>query len=89
MKSKEIILSNPKGIHLRPATMIVETAKKYQSSIELELEGNPADASDIMQVISLGAAQGASIKVSVDGPDEEDAMQAMENIFAINFNDEK
>lgn len=88
MIQKRITVSNPKGIHARPSTLIVQTALKYDSRVTLSLGDIDADAREIMQIISLGAFCGDEIEVTVEGGDEATAMQALESIFALNFNDE-
>lgn len=88
MVKAELEVTNPKGIHARPSAMIVETAQSLKSDVRLSLNGETVDAANIMDVLSLGAAQGAMITVTADGPDEEAALQRMQEIFTLNFNDD-
>lgn len=87
MIQKELTVTNPKGIHARPSALIMEAARSYSSRITLEFQGMTADATDIMEVLSLGVAFGNTLLVSVDGDDEKAAMDRIEAIFTLNFND--
>ena len=87
MLEKDLTVTNPKGIHARPSATIVQTAQQLDSDIHFTYSGETVDASVIMDVLSLGAAYGAVIRVTIDGGDEAAAMDRMEQIFALNFND--
>ena len=87
MVSKMITVTNPKGIHARPSALLVQTASEHEASITLELRGVQADARQIIEILSLGAFHGDVLKVTCEGPDEEDAMQKIDEIFALNFHD--
>ncbi|WP_428908822.1 phosphocarrier protein HPr [Niallia sp. Krafla_26] len=66
------------GIHARPATMLVQLASKFNSEISLEYKGKKVNLKSIMGVMSLGIGQGADIKIMVDGKDEVEALNALE-----------
>lgn len=88
MKTKSLTVTNPKGIHARPSALIVQAAQEFESSIIFELKGERADARNIMDVLSLGAFHGDVLQVTVNGCDEEAALDRIEEIFALNFNDQ-
>lgn len=87
MLSEDLIVTNPKGIHARPSALIVQTAQTLDSAITLTAQGETVRATEIMDVLSLGAGPGETIRVSVEGGDEKRALQRMKEIFALNFND--
>lgn len=87
MIETEIEVTNPKGIHARPSSLLVNTAREYQSRITLSLGEYSTAADDIMGILSLGALCGDTLKVTVQGPDEEEALRRLREIFALNFND--
>lgn len=87
MLEEDLTITNPKGIHARPSAMIVQTTQDLDSSIHFTFNGETVDASQIMEVLSLGAAYGETIRVRVEGGDEAGAMARMREIFALNFND--
>lgn len=78
MKKKEFHIIAETGIHARPATLLVQTASKFNSDINLEYKGKSVNLKSIMGVMSLGVGQGSDVTISADGADEGDAMTAIE-----------
>lgn len=78
MENKNFKIVSETGIHARPATMLVQTASKYESEITLEYDGKSVNLKSIMGVMSLGAGQGAEVTITADGPDESEAIAAIE-----------
>lgn len=88
MIKKEITITNSLGIHARPASMIVKTATGFQSEISLIKDNMTADAKSIMSVMMLAAAHKSNIIIQANGSDEEEAAEAIAELFRINFNEE-
>lgn len=84
----ELHVTNPKGIHARPSALITKAAQEYHSSIRFEFNGETANATDIMEVLSLGVAHGDTLGVTIEGEDEEAALSRLKEIFSLNFGDE-
>ena len=80
-----VTISDPEGMHARPAGRLVEQAQKYQSAITLDDKGNKADAKRIFAVMGLGAKQGDTITVDVDGPDQDKAVEELQSFFKENL----
>ncbi|WP_028274094.1 phosphocarrier protein HPr [Atopococcus tabaci] len=78
MEKREYHIIAETGIHARPATLLVQTASKFNSDITLEYNGKSVNLKSIMGVMSLGVGQGADVTITVDGADEEEAIQAIE-----------
>ncbi|MBM7570925.1 phosphocarrier protein HPr [Aquibacillus albus] len=78
MKERKFTITDETGIHARPATLLVNKAGQYESHIEMEYNGKTVNLKSIMGVMSLGVPKGAEILVTVDGSDEEQAMQGIE-----------
>jgi phosphocarrier protein len=87
MKEKIIIVSNKTGLHARPAAMLVQITSRYQSSIKILKDNLQVDAKSIMGVMSLAAGYGSELKFIVDGPDENEALIAVEELFNSNFSE--
>lgn len=79
---------NSLGIHARPASMIVQTAIKFKSQVSIIKEGTTADAKSIMNVLMLGAECGTTVTIRANGPDEQDAVQAVALLFDQKFKEE-
>ncbi|MDY6986092.1 MAG: HPr family phosphocarrier protein [Candidatus Thermoplasmatota archaeon] len=88
MIEKELILENRVGLHARPAAKLVETSNRFESKITVDYNGRTANAKSILNILALGAEHGAKIKVSVEGNDEEAAMQAIEELISNRFYEE-
>jgi phosphocarrier protein HPr len=88
MIEKAIKVINSLGIHARPASMIVQTAVKFKSSILLIKDGASADAKSIMSVMMLAVACNSTVAVRASGPDEAEAANAIAALFANKFNEE-
>ena len=87
MVQQEITIANSLGIHARPASMVVQTAGGFKSSVVIEKDGMKADAKSIMSVMMLAAAFESTVIVSATGPDEQEALDAMVKLFASKFNE--
>lgn len=87
MITRDLVVTNPKGIHVRPSGLLFTAAKKYKAQITLIKDGMEADCREIVMILSLGAQQGDRIKLIVEGPDEEKAAAEIEEIFSLNFMD--
>ena len=71
-----------------PSALIAQTAIKYASRIYLEKNGNKINAKSIMGIITLAASFGSVIKISAEGPDEQEAVNAIKALFDSGFNEE-
>ena len=81
MKTFEYTITDELGIHARPAGELVKVTKQLASTIKIECNGKSADAKRLIAVMSLGAKQGHNVKVTVEGPDEADAVAKLEEFF--------
>ncbi|WP_026692220.1 phosphocarrier protein HPr [Peribacillus kribbensis] len=78
MAEKTFTVTAETGIHARPATLLVQAAGKFDSEINLEYKGRTVNLKSIMGVMSLGIGQGAEIKITAEGSDEQDALNTLE-----------
>jgi phosphocarrier protein len=85
MKERIIIVSNKAGLHARPAATLVQILSKYQSDIKILKDDFEVDAKSIMGVMALAAACGSKLKFIADGPDECNALDAIESLFNSKF----
>jgi phosphocarrier protein len=85
MVTKELTVINDSGIHARPAALIVETATKFRSNVFFHKDGMRANAKSIMNIMLLAAEHGAEILVEAEGPDEAEALAAVERLFEEKF----
>jgi phosphocarrier protein HPr len=76
---------NPEGLHARPAARIVRLANSFSAEIELAKDGLDVNGKSIMGVMMLAAECGSSITIRADGPDAEQAVQALADLVATGF----
>ncbi len=88
MVEKILTVKNRAGIHARPATLIAQTANKFTSDITLEKDSIVINAKSIMGVITMAAGYNSTMILKVEGPDENEAASAIENLFETKFDDE-
>ena len=78
MKQFTYVVTDPFGIHARPAGLLAKTARAFpDASVIISKDGADAHARQLMKLMSLGVKQGDRITVSIDGPSEEAASAAM------------
>ncbi len=87
MIEEELVVTNPKGVHARPSALIVKTAVESGSSVFFTHQNETIDASQIMDVLAMGAACGDAILVRVESGNESATMNRMREIFTFNFGD--
>jgi phosphocarrier protein HPr len=82
---REATIVNQEGLHARPAAQIVRLASSFTSEIELVKDGMDVNGKSIMGVMMLAAECGSSILIRADGPDAEQAVQALAELVAGGF----
>ncbi|AGT31330.1 phosphocarrier protein HPr [Geobacillus genomosp. 3] len=82
MAEKTFTVTSDSGIHARPATILVQTASKFNSEIQLEYNDKTVNLKSIMGVMSLGIPKGATIKITAEGADAAEAMAALTDTLA-------
>jgi phosphocarrier protein FPr len=77
---RQLTITNPHGLHARPAAAVVARARGFDAGIVLEANGRRADARSITGLLGLGAAVGDEVRIVAQGGD---AAQAIEAVSAI------
>lgn len=85
MKQFDYVITDPVGIHARPAGLLVKAAKGYASKITLQKDGKSSDATRLMNLMGLGVKCGETVTVTVEGPDEDAAAAGMQEFFTANL----
>ena len=78
-------VSDPEGMHARPAGRLVAKAQEYESSITVAYGGKSVDAKRIFGVMGLGAKQGQEIVLKTEGADEDAAMDKLSAFLEANL----
>jgi phosphocarrier protein HPr len=85
MLHQEAEITNKLGLHARASAKLTQLAGQFASAIWLVRGGKRVNAKSIMGVMMLAAAQGTTIGIEADGPDEENAMSALKALIADRF----
>ncbi len=78
MLTKSLIIPFEEGLHARPASELTKVCHKYKAKIVLEKNDMKVDPKSILGILSLAALKGDPIMVTVEGEDEQEAMEAIE-----------
>jgi phosphocarrier protein HPr len=81
MVTKEVMVSNPKGLHARPATLLVRKAASFKSDIGIEYMGKRANIKSLIGILSLGVGPNNSVNVIANGADEQLALEEIVNLI--------
>ena len=85
MKSFEYTITDPVGIHARPAGILVKEIKKFASTVTVNKGEKSVNALKLMALMGMGIKQGDTIRVDVEGADEENAAAEIEAFFKANL----
>ncbi|MCB1155173.1 MAG: HPr family phosphocarrier protein [Deltaproteobacteria bacterium] len=85
---RELRVLNKAGVHLRPASQIVKKMHQFKSEVILRREGRTVNAKSIMSVSTLLAPKDTVVTVEAIGPDAEEAVSAMADLFESKFGEE-
>ena len=73
------------GLHVRPSGAIVTTVNRFTSKVQLRYGDHKADAGEMFDVLMLAVPQGAEVIFEAEGPDAEQVLDALSNLFADDF----
>ena len=88
MVEREIEIVNRLGLHARASARLVQVLAPFEASVHLTHRGRQINAKSIMGLMMLAAGRGTVLKASADGPDEDAAMAALEELFARRFDED-
>jgi Phosphotransferase System HPr (HPr) Family len=85
MPSIDIVISNKLGLHARAAAKLTQVAGRFQSEIYIARAGQRVNAKSIMGVMMLAAGLGVTVTVDAEGPDADDALTSINQLFHDKF----
>lgn len=86
MKQFTYTITDPLGIHARPAGILAKTAKTFaDTTVMIAKEDKSVKATQLMKLMGLGVKEGDVITVTAEGPSEDAAIEAMENTIKENL----
>jgi phosphocarrier protein HPr len=88
MISRSVTVVNPLGMHARAAAKFVHLAARFESQVRVARDAREMDGKSILGVLLLAAARGSTIRISADGTDERDAVEALTALVESGFGEE-
>jgi phosphocarrier protein len=85
MAERSVQIVNKHGLHARPAAEMVKAASRYQSDITIARDDLEVNGKSIMGVMMLAAEFGASITLRANGPDADEALEALAVLVSSRF----
>ena len=76
---------NKLGLHARASGKLIEVTTKFRSSIRIGKGEKLVDAKNIMSLLMLGARKGTTLRLVIEGVDEEKALSEMQALFVAEF----
>jgi phosphocarrier protein len=85
MPTREATIVNPLGLHARPAAQFVKLAASFNAHVEVVRDGLSVNGKSIMGVMMLAAECGCTITLKAEGPDGEQAVDALAKLIEEGF----
>lgn len=87
--TKHLTIINKLGLHARAASKLVATASRFGSNIQINRNGQLADAKSIMSLLMLAASKGTSLEFIICGDDAEEALHHIETLINNRFDEDE
>lgn len=85
MLQKDIPIINKLGLHARASARLTQLAGRFKCDVKMSRNGRQVDAKSIMGVMMLAAGMGTTVMLQTDGPDEQEAMDALTELINNRF----
>lgn len=88
MPQVKIIIQHEAGLHARPLAMFVKVARGFEAEVQvsnISLAKGPANGKSPIELLTLSVLQGNEIAIAAEGPDADEALQAIISLVASNF----
>jgi len=85
MPARRLLIQNKLGLHARASAKLAAESSRYAADIFLAKGDIEVNGKSIMGIMMLAAAKGSELSVRADGPDEEDALDAIEALVNNRF----
>lgn len=85
MLQQEVEIINKLGLHARASAKLTQIAGQFKSDVWVSCNGKRVNAKSIMGVMMLAAAKSSKVLIETEGPDEAEALQALQALIAGHF----
>ncbi len=84
----EVTIVNKRGLHARASANFVKTAEQFDAEVSVKKDDQIVSGSSIMGLLMLGAGPGTTILIETEGPEAEEALEALTALVEAGFNEE-
>ncbi len=85
--SVDVGIVNKRGLHARAAAKLVNLAERFSASVEVAKDGQSVSARSIMGLMMLGAGIGCTVRLSAEGFDAKEALDAIAGLIEAGFHE--
>src|ERR1700680_4850626 len=78
---KEIAIVHRRGLHARPAALLVQAANRFRADVWVEKGSTQVNGKSILGLVMLGANKGSKLRIRVEGQDADEAMREIERLI--------
>lgn len=82
MTSRGVTVTEPEGLHARPAAIFCRAAARFAADVRVEKDGASANARSLLSVLQLDVRRGDLVTLVAEGADAEEAVQALVDVLA-------
>ena len=86
---RTVEIVNRRGLHARASAKFVKLAATFEAEVRVSKDGQTVDARSIMGLMMLAAGIGSSIDIEAEGPQAEEAVDALSALVACRFEEER
>jgi len=87
--SVDVVVEGASGLHARPATFLVDVAKGFQAEVRVRYDGKVVNGKSLASLLSLGADAGSTLTLLARGPDDHEALRALQDAVASGLGEEE
>jgi len=84
-RTRIVCVLNEQGLHARPAAKLAQAAQRFESYIAIAMGQHTVDAKSILDILTLAAGNGANLEIKATGPDAEQALETLADLFKNRF----
>jgi phosphocarrier protein HPr len=85
----EVMIVNKRGLHARASAAFVKLAEQFDAEVSVTKDGQTVSGGSIMGLLMLGASPGSVILIETEGPEAEEALEALTALVEARFNEEE
>lgn len=87
--SQTVEIANQRGLHARASAKFVKLAAAFDAQVSVSKDGSTVDARSIMGLMMLAAGLGCCIEIAATGPQAQEALDALSQLVADRFDEER